>query len=532
MVVRALGAGIDYPSNLELGLYRDNDDWPTYSDYTWGLSLDAHVGVAECSAPGLPAGDYAVRISGALYGLAPSYGIALYPIACDGSPDLDGDSEPDNSDNCLFAPNADQADLDGDGLGDVCDDDRDGDDRSNDSDLWPDDPAEWADQDGDGIGDNADPDDNDDGQPDDAYEPDNLRDQATPLLAGTPQSHTLIGDGDQDWVSFSLSAETHLVVRVLGTGIEADPFGPSSFLDVNLYNAESAWPYGSAYVWGLPPDARLDYSDCNAPGLPAGHYAASIGGRLHGTAPGYDIELTIVACDRDADGYSDGEDNCPTLANPNQEDFDHDGQGDVCDEDDDDDGVEDRRDAHPLNPGLPLEHQLVDLKPGLNLIGYGAGVPAVHADCMELWSDLGTQSISWISRLDVGSGRYLGCSSANPFPIERGSAYAVIAVDAAQLGLYDDQPCITQSLGAGTHLMAYPAPRAGLGCFDWLEELGAEHVSAIRRLEPTRGRFESCAFDQRGPLPVPVGLDFPIVFGEGYLVNLKREVTTTMGACP
>ena len=41
--------------------------------------------------------------------------------------DLDNDGVPDGADNCLEVPNFDQADLDGDGFGDLCDLDRDGD---------------------------------------------------------------------------------------------------------------------------------------------------------------------------------------------------------------------------------------------------------------------------------------------------------------------------------------------------------------------------------------------------------------------
>lgn len=72
------------------------------------------------------------------------------------SVDSDGDGVPDSSDNCPDLLNPDQADFDGDGLGDVCDPDIDNDGVSNEVDAFPMDPTEWADSDGDGIGDNAD----------------------------------------------------------------------------------------------------------------------------------------------------------------------------------------------------------------------------------------------------------------------------------------------------------------------------------------------------------------------------------------
>lgn len=63
--------------------------------------------------------------------------------------------------------------------------------------------------------------------------------------------------------------------------------------------------------------------------------------------------------DVDGDGIEDENDNCPTIANPRQRDFDNDGLGNVCDDDDDNDDVIDTEDCDPF-----------DAEIGAKLIGY------------------------------------------------------------------------------------------------------------------------------------------------------------------
>jgi hypothetical protein len=53
--------------------------------------------------------------------------------------------------------------------------------------------------------------------------------------------------------------------------------------------------------------------------------------------------------DADNDGVLDANDNCPATSNPDQVDFDHDGHGDVCDADDDNDGLPDSQDPNDHN---------------------------------------------------------------------------------------------------------------------------------------------------------------------------------------
>jgi hypothetical protein len=56
--------------------------------------------------------------------------------------------------------------------------------------------------------------------------------------------------------------------------------------------------------------------------------------------------------DADGDGVIDAADNCPGVANPDQRDTDHDGRGDACDPDIDNDGIPNEQDRCPSDPGL------------------------------------------------------------------------------------------------------------------------------------------------------------------------------------
>ena len=207
--------------------------------------------------------------------------------------DSDGDGIVDEIDNCVGVFNPNQADMDGDFLGDLCDPDIDGDGLANVVDNCPYilNPNQ-ANFDGDAFGDVCDPDIDNDGY----LNENDFNDYDASLYPGAP-----CGDGN---VCNGLEKYDADGVCLPGSALLCD--------DRDLCNGiETCDPVRGCLI---SPPAVCNDNDPYTQDM----CQSSVG-------------CVFIELDTDGDGVYDRNDNCINVANPNQADADGDGIGDLCD---------------------------------------------------------------------------------------------------------------------------------------------------------------------------------------------------------
>jgi hypothetical protein len=163
----------------------------------WSQFVDPNASLAATVGQERPPGQYTAEVVAA-DGVEPphtSKASSSFSVvgSANSSGDSDGDGVADASDNCPFAANADQADLDADASGDACDTDDDGDNVADASDNCP--INKNADQvNTDGLGDGGDACDTDDDQDGVSDASDNCRTVVNPKQRNTDHTADALGD--------------------------------------------------------------------------------------------------------------------------------------------------------------------------------------------------------------------------------------------------------------------------------------------------------------------------------------------------
>ncbi len=293
-------------------------------------------------------------------------------------------------DSCPLDDNFEQADIDADGVGDVCDDDRDGDGRRNLEDNCPDEGnAEQADLDGDRQGDTCDADADGDG----------LWNDVDPFPLAVDGDGDGVDDPDDNCPELPNDRQSDFEDDGIGDDCDDDDDNDEvSDEDDNCRfdpNADQRNTDGD--FWGDAcdddddNDGVQDISD-NCRTTPNPGQADLDGDGAGDACDDGDVDGDGVLEDRDVcprvpdpdqedadgDGHGDLCDLCPEAPDALQFDMDQDGVGDACDDDTDGDGVPDVEDTCPRRVDLDQEDVDAD------------GVGDACSPLFRAWLDLGT----------------------------------------------------------------------------------------------------------------------------------------------
>ena len=167
----------------------------------------------------------------------------------------------------------------------------------------------------------------------------------------------------------------------------------------------------------------------------------------------------------------------------------------------------------------------VRLRVGLNIFSYPVETLDGFA-AFDLLQALGDETeINSIDHYNSASGRYervyweSGVPTGTNFSIKRGEAYLVHMQTEKNVTFEGLQNCPLVQTKAGFNLVGVPCPPASYSAFDLLTTLGGGAVN-VKRYNSDTAAFEVAVANVGN---APSGIDFPIVNGIGYVIEMLAE---------
>ncbi len=441
--------------------------------------------------------------------------------------DSDNDGIPDGCDNCPNTLNSDQVDADQDGKGDLCDacpqefiDDQDGDGLCASVDICPLDPDNDADHDG---------------------------------LCANKDNCASVSNANQEDTDGDGVGDMCEALACVGLTVSSR-FPTNGDLQVSPATCGA--------------DGYFQGSQVTLKALPeTGQVFTGWTGDLASTENPLQITisnnmvLTANFCsssqDSDGDMIGDECDNCPEKANSDQLNTDDDSSGNACDEDDDNDGLTDLQetgtgiyhslsdtgtdplvsdtDGDGIGDGAEIEQGsnpcnalsipsaiTITLKPGFNLLAIPADVVVssnFRRDWMPVIGDASQieKVMSYAHDTEMYVTFMPGENPTETYALTGGEGLIIYAKIEKEV-TFTSRLCKPLDLQSGFNLIGIACPIENYSAFDFLNDQGRDAVSSIQRYSTGNGVFETATF---GPGNNQVGIDFKIIPGEGYFVNMK-----------
>ncbi len=191
----------------------------------------------------------------------------------------------------------------------------------------------------------------------------------------------------------------------------------------------------------------------------------------------------------------------------------------------DNDGASDRDEfGSRTDPSVPDAR--MRLVAGMNLISIPLSMdPVLYAG--DLLTTLAPSLLS-VSRIDPSTQtvEVMSYNGGSPlgdnFVFVPGAGYTFTMAQPADKILAGTVTLDSIDLAIGSNLVGFIAPSASYGAYQLLQAIGdATVVSSVQRFNRTTGLFETVGYYGG----VPVGPDFAIIRGEGYIITMHQEVT-------